>query len=94
MKKQVRIDKLLESDGWPGTVTRLAVTSLTLVGIYALPSAFIWYSENVLSKKVEIKGYDFALKVAFFLFGVVVLFEVINGIRLLRKSRKKRRENA
>jgi hypothetical protein len=94
MKKKAEIDKRLESDGWSGTITRLTVMILSLVGIYALPFAFAWYSENVLLKKVEIKGYEFALNVAFFMFGVVVLFEVINGIRLFRISRKKRKEHA
>lgn len=88
MSKITRIDNLFKSDGWSGTATRLVVMSLVLAGIYALPSAFIWYSRKFLSKEVEINGYDFALNVALILYAINVLGEVVNGIRLIRKTRK------
>jgi hypothetical protein len=35
MKMQARIDKLLQSDGWFGSIARLAIMTFALIGIYA-----------------------------------------------------------
>jgi len=87
-----KLDDLLQSSGWRGSLTRFAIVGAASAGIYWLPYAYAWYSEHFLSRPVIVREHRFEMMLVYVFVSVLILAEAVNAIRILWMKRKARKE--
>jgi hypothetical protein len=86
--KNSKIDELISDRGWKGIATRLSIAALVYYGFAVLPSAVAWSSVHfgtVNASASQLAKRLGMMHVIRIVGSVMLVFEAINVIRLLRK---------